>query len=140
MLRFANLSRIVIESTEVPLDMQAKEIILSEAAAIYRSRLAVEIAETLLHLIRLLQRADEKASSHIEILSRIFVYYGEDLFLNGADPIDAKLSTNDPWKLGHICGYWRNVAVRAQEPWSTFRHECSSGAKLEGEGVELASI
>ncbi|KAJ7288614.1 hypothetical protein C8J57DRAFT_1214728 [Mycena rebaudengoi] len=94
-----------------------------------------------------------KASSHIHRCAAAigpvwrppnpFAYiclYGKDVFLNSADTIDAKFSTHDPWRLGHICGYWRSVAAPAQELWSTFRHECSSGAKLEGEGVELASI
>ncbi|KAJ7288611.1 hypothetical protein C8J57DRAFT_1707022 [Mycena rebaudengoi] len=135
----------IIESNEIPSDMQAKDISESiKVAASLRLRLAAEIAAAQLHLLRL-QRTDEDAKHHIdrctaaigpvrrlpsEILSQIFVFYRQDTFL------DTNFVAHDHWKLGHICTYWRNVAVHTQELWSTFQHGCFCGTQ----SVEMASM
>lgn len=131
----------LIRSNDPPLESQANEISeILKVAKNCKATLELEIEEVQSRLLRL-QRADENITRHIarfslalravrrlppEILSCIFLSY----FRIGRKDSKSENQRNI-WRLGHICRYWRTVALSTQELWSEFTVACSMRDKTE---------
>ncbi|KAJ7150736.1 hypothetical protein C8R46DRAFT_497434 [Mycena filopes] len=124
-------------NSAVPLEPQAQEILASRTAAeSLRSDLAVDIHRAQQDLIRL-QRIDKYADQHIErytsalsslrrippeIWLHIFQLYQQGCYClptNGRQ--EPYFDCSKMWILGHLCQYWRNLALDTSELWSTLR-------------------
>ncbi|KAJ7138296.1 hypothetical protein C8R44DRAFT_342369 [Mycena epipterygia] len=134
----------LIPSNEALFGFREKE--LDANAQTLQSSLTQQITDSQLHLLRL-ERADENATLHIEgctsalgpirrlppeVLSRIFAFYHATALpackyrlLNiNEEPDMSMFAAWNIWRLGHICSYWRDVALGTRELWSTFRFQC----------------
>ncbi|KAJ7466020.1 hypothetical protein FB451DRAFT_1041286, partial [Mycena latifolia] len=112
-------------------DHQVAEITNSlDIARTLKSSLSDQITEIRMNLMRL-EREELHASRHIErcvfalapvrrvpleILAHIFLCYTN--LLGKVESVEVK---NGVWILGHICSYWRAVALSTPDLWTSFR-------------------
>ncbi|KAJ6533413.1 hypothetical protein DFH09DRAFT_1092453 [Mycena vulgaris] len=113
-------------------DYQVAEITNSlEIARTLKSRLGLQITEMRMNLLRL-EREELHATRYMErcefalapirrippeILSLIFLCY-TDVLGETSECLDVKKGV---WILGHICGYWRSIALSTPDLWTFCR-------------------
>ncbi|KAJ7685575.1 hypothetical protein DFH06DRAFT_949733, partial [Mycena polygramma] len=101
----AILSKIKSEISEVESAMRAmqakRDTLVSEARLL---RATIRQHQGVLSPIRCLPP---------EIVGEIFLYFVPALGGNHHVPV-----ARSPWRLGHICRYWRSVALSVQSLWS----------------------